>query len=129
MPISPRIESIALLARESKTASFFSRGVVDFLDGFYERPDGDKLANEPISLQGTLGDEGYADAYLAAPAEHLALQFQLPLPAWTQNPKRVLKTPRFAFESEEGRMFLLMESPMAFRKRHIFISADGLSRV
>jgi hypothetical protein len=129
MPISPRIGSIALLARDSKTASLFSLGLADFLDGFYEQPSGGKLADEPISLKSTLEDEGYADAYLAALAEHLALQFHLPVPAWTQNPNRILKIPRFAFESEEGRMFLLMESPTAFRKRHIFISADGLSRV
>jgi hypothetical protein len=128
MPISPRIGSIALLARESKTASFFSLGLSDFLDGFYEQPSGGKLEDEPVSLKSTLEDEGYADAYLAALAEHLALRFQLPVPAWTQNPKRVLKTPRFAFGSEEGQIFLLMESPTAFRKRHIFISADGLSR-
>lgn len=82
-----------------------------------------------MGLTETLQDGGYANAYLAALAEHLAGYFRFSAPAWCINPARNLKEPRFAFTTPEGRMFLLVESPTAFRSRNIFISADGLSRV
>jgi hypothetical protein len=86
------------------------------------------LAEEPRRLTGILNDEGYADAYLAAMAEHLAAQYRFPVPAWCRNPERSLPEPHFAFKTPEGRMFLLVESPTAFRVRNIFISAEGLTR-
>ena len=128
MPVIPHLESIAAIAEQSATAEHFSLGFRDFLDGFYENPQAIKLSDEPRRLAGILNDEGYADAYLAALAEHLARQYQFPVPAWCQNPERSLPEPKFAFKTPEGRMFLLVESPTAFRVRNIFISADGLSR-
>lgn len=128
MPVIPHLESIAAIAGQSITAEHFSLGFRDFLDGFYESPQAFKLAEEPRSLIKILNDEGYADAYLAALAEHLAQQYRFAVPAWCRNPKRSLKEPKFAFKTPEGRMFLLVESPTAFRLRNIFISAEGLTR-
>jgi len=129
MPIVPHLESIAALAAQSVSAEHFSYGLRDFLDGFYENPEAAKLAEEPRRLTDILHDEGYADAYLAALAEHLAGQYRFPVPTWCRNPERSLEEPKFAFKTPEGRMFLLVESPTAFRVRNIFISADGLTRV
>jgi len=129
MPVSQRLESIAAVAEKSRTSEQFSFALRDFLDGFYEHPQLSKLTNEPRHLTEILRDEGYADAYLAAMAEHMAGQSGFPIPAWCKNPKRSLKEPKFAFETPEGRMFLLVESPTAFRSRNIFISADALTRV
>jgi len=129
MPIVPRLDSIAALAEQARTAEHFSCGFRDFLDGFYENPQASKLAEEPRRLIQILHDEGYADAYLAALAEHLAGQYRFPVPAWCRNAERSMKEPNFAFKTPEGRMFLLVESPTAFRVRNIFISADGLTRV
>jgi len=129
MPVVPHLESIAAIAGQSNSTEHFSLGFRDFLDGFYENPHASKLAEEPRHLMEILHDEGYADAYLAALAEHLAGRYRFPVPAWCRNPERSLKEPKFAFETPEGRMFLLVESPTAFRVRNIFISADGLSRV
>ena len=129
MPSVPHLESIAAIAAQTRTAEDFSFGFRDFLDGFYENPQSSKLQDEPTRLTALLDDQGYADAYLAALAEHLAGQYRFPVPAWCRNPERSLKEPAFAFKTPEGRMFLLVESPTAFRVRNIFISADGLIRV
>jgi hypothetical protein len=128
MPVIPHLESIAAIAAQTKTADDFSLRLRDFLDGFYEDPLSSRLAEEPRRLAAILNDEGYADVYLAALADHLAGQYRFPVPSWTFNTERSLKEPRFAFKSPEGRMFLLVESPTAFRVRNIFISADGLTR-
>jgi hypothetical protein len=129
MPVVPRLESIAAIAAQTRTAEDFSLGFRDFLDGFYENPQAAKLIEEPRRLREILNDEGYADAYLAALAEHLAGQYRFSVPAWTRHADRSLKEPVFAFKTHEGRMFLLVESPAAFRVRNIFISAEGLTRV
>jgi len=117
MPIVPHLESIAAIAGQSGTAEHFSYGFRDFLDGFYENPHGSKLAEEPRRLTQILKDEGYADAYLAALAEHLAGQFRLPVPAWARNPERSLREPKFAFKTPEGGSFCW------WRARRLFVSA------
>lgn len=68
------------------------------------------------------------DAYLAALAEHVALSKRLPVPAWTEEPERFLSEPFFAGGLESLKAILLVESPLAFRRRLIFISENGLSR-
>jgi hypothetical protein len=128
MPVVPHLESIAAIAAQTKSAEHFSLGFRDFLDGFYENPQATKLMAEPAYLVDVLKDNGYADAYLAALADHLSGHYRFPVPAWSRNPRRSLKEPSFAFKTPEGRMFLLVESPTAFRVRNIFISADGLTR-
>jgi hypothetical protein len=68
------------------------------------------------------------DAYLAALAEHLALESRLAVPAWTENADRFLAFPFFAGGLESLRAIELAESPLAFRRRLIFITSDGLYR-
>ncbi|HWA90702.1 MAG TPA: hypothetical protein VG889_11740 [Rhizomicrobium sp.] len=68
------------------------------------------------------------DAYLAGLAEHLALDGRLTVPSWPEAPRRFLSTPYFAGGLESLKALLLVESPLAFRRRLIFISADALSR-
>jgi hypothetical protein len=129
MPVVPYTESLAKVAEQSPTPEHFSYALRDFLDGFYEQPEASKLAEEPPFLVDRLKDEGYADAYLAAVAEHLAGQYRFPVPAWCHQPGRSLREPHFAFKTPEGRIFLLVESPTAFRVRNLFVSADALTRV
>ena len=128
MPIIPHLQSITAIAEQSQTKEQFSYALRDFLDGFYAEPLASKLLEEPRNLAEILHDEGYADAYLAATAEHLARQYQFAIPSWCQNAQRILKNPNFAFKTSEGRMFLLVESPTAFRLRNIFVSANVLTR-
>lgn len=129
MPIAERVSSLAEVAELSDTAENFSLAFRDFLDGFYEAPLEERLRAEPADLTLTLLDGGYANAYLAATAEYLARGYKLKVPRWSLHPARVLDEPRFAMQTHEGRMFLLLESPPEFRARHIFISADALTRV
>jgi hypothetical protein len=80
-----------------------------------------------------IADEPYAigkvhDAYLAALAEHLGLSAQILVPAWTEQQPRFLTEPFFAGGLESLKAILLAESPLAFRRRLIFISANALSR-
>ena len=68
------------------------------------------------------------DAYLGAVAEHLARKFLLPIPQWVDEPHRFLTKPFFAGGLENLKAILLVESPLAFRWRQIFVSANALSR-
>ena len=129
MPVVPHLESLAAVAEQSRTTEHFSLGWRDFLDGFYSKPEEAALSSTPKFLRHVLADNGYADAFLGALAEHLARQYQFPVPDWCRKPDRTLAEPHFAFKTHEGRMFLLVESPTAFRSRNIFISADALTRV
>jgi hypothetical protein len=94
----------------------------------------DAWQSMPVDLRaGALEDEPRAigpleDAYLGALAEHLALDAKTPMPRWTEAPTRFLQEPFFAGGLESLKAILLAESPLAFRRRLIFISADALSR-
>ena len=103
----------------------FDRAVREFLDSWQilaqEERNG-ALMREPERI-GTL-----QDAYLGALTEHLALSEHLPVPEWTEKPNRFLSEPFFAGGLESLKATLLVESPLAFRRRLIFISADALSR-
>ncbi len=120
-----RLSDVAEMARQKGNLSFPLR---DFLDGFYAAPSDDKLSGEPELLAEALGDDGFADAYLAAVCDHLCRQYTLLRPAWVKTPARILRKPHFAARTHGLRMILLQESPPAFRERNIFVSANTLSR-
>jgi hypothetical protein len=125
--IAPRINSLREIADRSMNPEDFWLNFRDFLDGFYRSPGESAISEEPVSLHGRMEGDHF-DAYLAATGEHLAAKYRLAVPAWVRSPARILRSPYFAFGTHEGRMFLLVESPTAFRARNIFISADALNR-
>lgn len=129
MPVAQRVQNLKTVAMLAVSNGEFSFALRDFLDGFYESPSSDALADEPQFLDGVIADGARLDAYLAAVAEHLCRMHGYPLPRWTGQERRFLKLPWFAMKSHSGRMLLLMDSPSAFRARNIFVSADALSRV
>jgi hypothetical protein len=103
----------------------FDLGVREFLDNWGISPSNVRrlaIADEPEPV-GRI-----QDAYLGALAEHLALSERIPAPGWTEDAKRFLDEPFFAGGLESLKAILLAESPLAFRRRLIFISADALSR-
>jgi hypothetical protein len=117
------IIQIAARAREGHGA--FDRGVREFVDAWQAMAMGERAAaleQEPSTVGRV------QDAYLAALAEHLALSERITIPAWTEQPDRFLSEPFFAGGLESLKATLLVESPLAFRRRLIFISADALSR-
>jgi hypothetical protein len=106
----------------------FGYMIRDFLDRFRDEPRHSLIAEEPASLASVLGDNGLADAYLAATAAWLANNNRLPVPPWAKGSSRALQTPWFAARSHKLRMLLLQESPSEFRVRNLFVSANALSR-
>ncbi|HEY1707843.1 MAG TPA: hypothetical protein VGG10_06225 [Rhizomicrobium sp.] len=106
-------------------ASSFDWAAREFLDAWQNMSHAEMdraLGREPV-LVGTV-----QDAYLAALAEHLALSEKHNVPDWTNNPNRFLSEPFFAGNLESLKAILIAESPLAFRRRLIFVSADALSR-
>jgi hypothetical protein len=97
----------------------------EFLDEFYLA---DGLAKAAAVARAPAPIAPIQDAYLGAVAEHLALKYELPIPSWTEEPHRFLARPFFAGGLEDLKAILLVESPLAFRRRQIFVSANALSR-
>lgn len=65
---------------------------------------------------------------LAATAEHLCLENKLTLPQWIQNIKACDK-PWFVSGMESLKAIALVESPLPFRLRKIFVLENFLARV
>lgn len=96
----------------------------EYLDAFYNMEDeqrAESLQDEPARINPV------KDARLAATAEHLARNFRLPLPPWTQQPERFLKYPVFA-SGDLMKGVLLRESPTAFRRHGLFVTGNALTR-
>lgn len=110
----------------------FGFALRNFLDQFYAAPLSTKhlllQGGVPSRLRAILKDDGVADAYLAALATHLANMIHISPPAWAASESRRPAKPWFALNSPEARIWLLTQSPAAFRERNLFISEDALSR-
>jgi len=105
----------------------FSEALREFLDEFYfalrTGPAGDRIAAAPEPI-----DDPRQHAFLGAVGEHLARRWNLPIPAWTEDRSRFLKRPYFTTPLEGLKALLLVESPLAFRRRLIFTEAEPLRR-
>jgi hypothetical protein len=109
-------------------APFFGE-IGNLLDDFRERC---TTAEERLALVGEPPEatgQPETDAYLAAVAESLCREFALPPPAWTEHSRYYLRRPWFAGGLQSLKAILLAESPTAFRRRNLFISANALQRV
>lgn len=124
--LSPKqIEFQALVHELSKSSnsSYSFSAINDFLS---------RLSREEFSL--ALASEPAADLeaenanYLAAMVELAAQQKNISAPSWTQQIP-ALATPVFGTELKKLRMHLLLSSPLAFRRRNIFIDASIGDRV
>jgi len=103
----------------------------DLLDDFRERSPtpAEKYAlvsEAPVWLDAETQAE--CNAYLAAVAETLCREASLPPPAWTDSPPCFLHRPWFAGGFETLKALLLVESPVPFRRRNLFVSANALTR-
>jgi hypothetical protein len=122
---TPRPTTLEDIATRVLGGTPFDPALREFLDEFYNgslETMKHAIACPPARI-GTVHD-----AYLAAVAEHLALRFGLPVPAWVEEPSRFLARAFFAGGLESLKAILLVESPLAFRRRQIFVSANALSR-
>jgi hypothetical protein len=123
---SPRPRSVAEIASRAKeNVQPFDSAVREFLDAWQSMSSEQRITALREEPQ-TVG--AIHDAYLAALAEHLALSERRLAPAWSEGPTRFLNEPFFAGGLESLKAALILESPLAFRRRLIFISGNALSR-
>lgn len=110
----------------------FDQTLRDFLHQFNldGRP-ATSLMEEPRYMQfasGVDSEKGLLqDAMLAALAEHFCTIAQVEPPEWCHEITRFLNTPWFALDSDEGKVFLMCETPPSFKKRNIFITGDSFT--
>lgn len=124
-----RPKTLAEVAQLALQGQSFDHCLANFLDDFYATPNDKALAPEPQLLASRSGAPGgVQDAFLAATAEHLACQYGLAVPAWVMSDRRALHNPWFASPLAALRAVLLLESPVAFRSRNLFVSENALSR-
>jgi hypothetical protein len=124
----PRPFSLLEVSERTLQGEPFDLLVREFLDNFYAAPDLEKIAQEPLSMH-HLENGQIKDAYLGAAAEFLAMRRGWKTPEWTESPNRFMNVPFFAGELEGLKPLLLMESPLSFRRRLIFVSENALERV
>jgi hypothetical protein len=104
----------------------------DFLDDFRLRSSTReaKLALVEEAPQWTDTDkQPDCNAYWAAVVETLCREAGLTPPPWTESPICYLHSPWFAGGFENLKAILLAESPVPFRRRNLFVSANALVRV
>jgi hypothetical protein len=99
-------------------------GLREFLDEFYggRHPRQAMLDPEPAPTGDAL-----VDAHLAAAAEHLARVYGLEVPPWAGAPSRFLARPHVAGPPGMAGIYLV-ESPLAYRRRNLFVGHDPLPR-
>lgn len=116
---------IEVAAANLASSGAYTIAIAGFLDNFYTRPERRQAMIDP---EPPMTGKPETDAYLAAMAEHLARRWGLSIPAWTFDPARTLHSPVFASTIEALKPLLLAQSPLAFRKRMIFVEHEPLSR-
>ena len=106
-----------------------NRHLREFLDEFYIEQDSAQRQAMLDPEPELLADEKL-NAYLGAAAEHLAHLYGLDVPPWCEKAERFLHEPHFpsGFKSPKMQTLLIEESPLAFRRRLIFVEASPLYR-
>lgn len=126
--MTPRPKTLAEVATRVIAGATFRMELADFLDEFYQSPTATALHDEPPRMSEKVAEGHRKDTYLAAVAEHLCRQYRFPTGEWVWSDDLKLKTPHFAYQSDEARIFLLADSPPAFKGRNLFVSSNVLSR-
>jgi hypothetical protein len=120
-----RPDTLAEVARRINAGAAFGPTLCEFLDEFYLRPESRAamIADEPTPLA-----DAREHATLGAVGEHLARRWNVAVPAWTDDPSRFLHEPYFTTPIENLKAMLLVQSPLAFRRRLIFTEGEPLRR-
>lgn len=121
-----RPQSIAAAAAEIAESGDFTASSRSFLDEFYIAPQQARQAMLETAPQ-PLRDPRW-DAWWAAAAEHLAMEYGLQVPSWASSPSRFLHRAWFPCGLESLKALCIAESPTAFRRRMIFVDRNPLYR-
>lgn len=113
--------------RETKTKIMANRDnwqvyLMDFVDDFRYYKNLSAIS-EPFGLS----DEK-VDAMLASTASTLCVELKIPIPQWIENIPAV-SSPWFVSGLENLKAISLVESPLYFRRRKIFVLENFLQRV
>lgn len=130
--VKRRPATLAETAERIRAGETSSVAIGEFLDAYYAADLANRQAmysDRPSSVD--LPDPRKTqviDAYLSAVAEALAYKDRLAAPQWAYDRRYFLDDPWFASDIQGLRMLLLMESPVFFRRRNLFVSRNALSR-
>ena len=127
-----RPATLAETAERIRVGETSSMAIGEFLDAYYAADLAKRQAmygDQPSSVDLLdLRKTQVIDAYLSAVAEALAYTDRLGAPQWVYDRRYFLEDPWFASDIQGLRMLLLMESPVFFRRRNLFVSRNALSR-
>lgn len=123
-----RPQTLARVAERATAGEDLLFAVREFLDDLtWSETDQQRAAlieERPATLPDPRGN-----AFLGALAEHVAAVHGLDRPQWSVEPERFLDRWWFPAEEPAFAPLAIVESPAAFRRRAIFISASLLTRV
>ena len=125
------VSAVRMLAEGWPLKDLWRHVVLQLLDdytGVLRREGPDVAAVMWTERPEPVGEER-VDAALAALAEHLARRDGWPVPAWAKEPGREARRWWFVSERPTFHPRALVESPLFFRKRGVFITTDALERV
>lgn len=97
-----------------------------FLDDFYAASPENRATM--IAERPALTGDSRFDAYLAALAEYLAVHYQLPVPAWVEEPERFLEQWWFPTQFKSLHALAIVQSPASFKRRGIFVDQTEFQR-
>jgi hypothetical protein len=126
--MSSTTPSLSQVAKDTLRGAPFSYALADFLDAFYRAPEPTALDRPPTPLAGQVDQGEVWDAFLGATGESLARRAGWPVPPWTATRDRFLSRPYFPITAPPFRATLLLESPVEFRTRNLFVTANALAR-
>ena len=101
--------------------------LADFIDEFNRADDAKKREMVKSFPLKNVKEKRYA-AYIAAAVEELCFTNNIEIPDWVFDKKYRLKEPYFVGGLESIKAFLIVESPVSFRRRNIFVSENVLKR-
>ena len=100
----------------------FWNEIIRFVDEFRRNPN--------MRIKKPSYENETANAYYAGVVEFLTREQGIKTPKWVYDKKYYLKNPFFAggFKSTAYRLMLMIESPVEFKTRNIFIGENTFSR-
>jgi hypothetical protein len=120
-----------LYKKVSEDEEGFRVHIADFLDEFYASGDFDKkkLFEEEVDLEAKLASD-YQRAFIAAMTEKLCRDYGIDIPNWVYLDEFRLKKPFFLLNAKgDYQAYLIMDTPVEFKVRNIFIPGVSLTRV
>ena len=108
---------------DRKEYGIFWNKIIRFVDDFRRNPSENKLKESVVFTNDVAG------AFYAGVVEELAKEQNMAVPQWVFQKKYYLYEPTFLTELKgEYRIFVALETPLAFKVRNIFVGADTLFR-